>query len=83
MDGSLHHPHLTRLLFLNTEAHQLRTELMRQPLGPLSCKPGRIAELQESIDLCRRASLATCWMSEGYELDDEGSGDDEDYLISE
>ena len=77
MNGSLRPPHLTRLLALNTEIQELRTELLHQ-----SVVSPRIAELQQSIDLCRRASLATCWMSEGYELEDEGSGDDEDYLIS-
>lgn len=76
MNGSLRHPHLTRLLTLNTEIQELRTELLHQ-----SVVSPRIAELQESIDLCRRASLTTCWMSEGYELEDEGS-DDEDYFIS-
>ena len=71
MDSSLHPPHLTRLLTLNTEAHELRSELMRQPLAS-----HRIAELQENLDRCHRASLATCWMSQGYELDQ--VDDDED-----
>ena len=77
MKGSLHPPFLARLLTLNTDIHALRSELMRQPTSS-----GRIAELQESIDLCRRASLATCWISEGYELEEDGNGDDEGYSIS-
>lgn len=70
MDGSLQLPALARLLALNTEIHEMRKELMRQ-----SPSSARIAQLQEGIDLRRRASLAMCWLSEGYELeeaDDEG-----------
>ena len=72
MDSSLQLPPLARLLSLNTEIHELRKEMLRQPVAS-----GRIAELQEDIDRCLRASLATCWLSEGYELEDECDGDDE------
>ena len=67
MDGDLHMPSLARLLSLNTEINEMRKELLRQPLASM-----RIAELQEGIDRCHRASLATCWLNEGYELDDAG-----------
>lgn len=72
MDGSVQLPPLVRMLVLNTEIHEMRSELMRQPLA---C--GRIAELQEEIDRSHRASLTTCWLSEGYELEEE-TGDDYD-----
>ena len=74
MDGSLHFPHLARLLALNTEIHELQTELMRQTVASV-----RIAELQESIDRRHRASLTTCWLSGGYELDE--ADDEEDFAI--
>ena len=67
MDGDLQMPPLVRLLSLNTEINEMRKELLRQPLASM-----RIAELQEGIDRCHRASLATCWLNEGYELDDAG-----------
>ncbi len=67
MDGNLKMPPMARILTLNTEIHDMRKELLRQPLASM-----RIAELQEDIDRCHRASLATCWLSEGYELDDAG-----------
>ncbi len=72
MDGNLPLHPLVRILVLNTEIHEMRTELMRQPLAST-----RIAELQESMDRCHRASLITCWLTEGYELEDEGEEDDE------
>ena len=64
MDSSLQLPALARLLALNTEIHEMRKELMRQSLSS-----ARIAQLQEGIDLRRRASLTICWLSEGYELE--------------
>ncbi len=72
MDSSLQLPSLTRLLTLNTEIHELRTTLMRQPLS------GRIAELQDDIDLRQRASLATCWLTEGYDLEEDNDTEDAD-----
>ncbi len=77
MDGNLHLPPLVRLLVLNTEIHEIRTELMRQPLASI-----RIAELQENMDRRHRASLTTSWLTEGYELEDEGEEDDEGYSTS-
>ena len=78
MDGSLRLPPLARLLALNTEISEMRSELMRQPVVS-----GRISELQEEIDRHYRSSLATCWLSGGYDLepdDDELDGDWEDGL---
>ena len=72
MDGSLQLTPLARLLVLNAEIHEMRSELMREPLAH-----GRIADLQEEIDRHHRASLTTCWLSEGYELEEE-TGDDYD-----
>lgn len=72
MDGNLHLPPFIRLLALNTEIHEMRTELMRQPVASV-----QIAELQEGIDRCQRSSLTTFWLSGGYELeaeDDDGEG---------
>jgi hypothetical protein len=66
MDGSLHLAPLIRLLALNTQVHELRTELSRQSVASV-----RIAELQESIDRCQRSSLTTFWLSEGFELEAE------------
>ena len=74
MDSSLRPLPLARLLVLNTEIHEIRSELMREPL---SC--GRVAELQDEIDRRHRASLTTCWLSEGYELEDET---DEDFDLT-
>ena len=72
MDGSLQLPPLARLLVLNTEIYEMRSALLRQPLAS-----GLIAELQEEIDRHHRASLTTCWLSEGYEIEEE-TGDDYD-----
>ena len=80
MDGSLHIPRLTRLLALNTEICEMRSELMHLPVSS-----GRIAELQEGIDRSSRSSLATFWLSGGYELeseDEDTEGDWEDGLAS-
>lgn len=74
MDGSVQLPPLVRMLVLNTEIHEMRSELMRQPLA---C--GRIAELQEEIDRCHRASLTTCWLSEGFDLEEETDEDNDLY----
>ena len=66
MDNGLEVSPLTRLLALNTEISELRTALMRQPVGS-----GQIAELQDDIDLRRRLGLATCWLAGDYELEEE------------
>ncbi len=73
MDSSLEILPLTRLLTLNTEINELRSSLLGQSLT------GRIADLQDNIDVRRRASLATCWLTGEFELDDEG-WEDEDIL---
>ena len=73
MDSSLELLPLTRLLTLNTEINELRSSLLSQSLT------GRIADLQDNIDVRRRASLATCWLTGEFELDDEG-WEDEDIL---
>lgn len=65
MDSSLELLPLTRLLTLNTEINELRSALMGQSLT------GRIADLQDNIDVRRRASLATCWLTGEFELEDE------------
>lgn len=74
MDSSLQLSPLTRLLALNTEIHELRTTLMRQPVASV-----RIAELQDGIDIRRRASLATCWLTGDYELEEEDVDDEDNY----
>ena len=76
MDGSLRLPTLARLLALNTEITEMRTELMRLPMGS-----GRIAELQEGIDRSCRSSLAAFWLTGAVEFeayDDDSDGDWED-----
>ena len=73
MDSSLELLPLTRLLTLNTEINELRSSLLGQSLT------GRIADLQDNIDVRRRASLATCWLTGEFELDDE-DWEDEDIL---
>jgi hypothetical protein len=72
MDGSLQLPPLARLLVLNTEIHELRSALLRQPLAS-----GLIAELQEGIDQRHRASLTTCWLSGGYELEPDDDAEED------
>ena len=76
MDGSLRLPPLVRLLALNTEITEMRTELMRLPMGS-----GRIAELQEGIDRKYRSSLTSFWLTGAVEFesyDDDPEGDWED-----
>jgi hypothetical protein len=73
MDSSLELLPLTRLLTLNTEINELRSSLMGQPVT------GRIADLQDNIDIRRRASLATCWLTGEFELEDE-DWEDEDIV---
>lgn len=71
MDNGLEVSPLTRLLALNTEISELRTALMRQPVVS-----GRIAELQDDIDLLRRVGLATCWLTGDYELEEDTEDED-------
>ena len=78
MESNLQLTPLTRLLALNTEMQELRWQLMRLPTGAAG-----IAELQEEIDRCRRASLAAYWLSRGNDIEDtdgEDDGDDDDGL---
>ena len=76
MDGSLRLPPLARLLALNTEITEMRTELMRLPAGSV-----RIAELQDGIDRNCRTSLTAFWLTgavdfEAYDEDFEGDWED-------
>lgn len=72
MNNGLEVSPLTRLLALNTEISELRTALMRQPVGS-----GCIAELQDDIDLRRRVGLATCWLVGDYDLEEEDEEDED------
>ena len=76
MDNRGQIPPLIRLLSLNTELYEMRSELLRQPVSS-----GRIAELQDGIDRCHRASLTTCWLTEGYELDDDSGDSGREYYF--
>ena len=62
---------LTRLLTLNSEIHDLETQLRQEELPRLRLehhirfetdKTSRIAETQDAIDQGVRASLMTCWL---------------------
>ena len=62
---------LTRLLTLNSEIHDLETQLRQEPLPRLRLehhirfetdKMNSIAEAQDAIDQGVRASLMTCWL---------------------
>ena len=75
MDTSLQLFPLTRLLTLNTEIHELRSSLRTQPVS------GRIAQIQDDIDVRRRASLATCWLTGEFELEDEDLEGEDEYLV--
>ena len=75
MDSSLTIHPLTRLLTLNTEIQELRSSLLSQR------DSGSIAKLQDEIDVRRRASLATCWLTGDFELEDE-DWEDEDLTPS-
>ena len=74
MDGNAPLTPLTRLLSLNTDIQEMRQQLLRQPAGAPA-----IAELQEGIDRCRRASLASCWLSRGHAIDDDDGDDWDDW----
>ncbi len=75
MDTSLQLFPLTRLLTLNTEIHELRSSLRTQPVS------GRIAQIQDDIDVRRRASLATCWLTGEFELEDEDLEGEDEHLV--
>ena len=78
MSRSLQYSALTRLLTLNNQVHDLENEMLAEsvPVGARGAmiaaqmaSGSRIAEIQEEIDRTTRASLATCWL---------GNSDDED-----
>ena len=78
MNRSLQYAALTRLLTLNNQVHDLENEMLAEsvPVGARGAmiaaqmaSGSRIAEIQEEIDRTTRASLATCWL---------GNSDDED-----
>ena len=78
MNRSLQYSALTRLLTLNNQVHDLENEMLAEslPVGARGAmiaaqmaSGSRIAEIQEEIDRTTRASLATCWL---------GNSDDED-----
>ncbi len=78
MNGSLQYSALTRLLTLNNQVHDLENQMLTEsvPVGARGAMiaaqmawGSRIAEIQEEIDRTTRASLATCWL---------GNSDDED-----
>ena len=78
MNGSLQYSALTRLLTLNNQVHDLENQMLAESV-PVDARSAmiaaqmasgsRIAEIQEEIDRTTRASLATCWL---------GNSDDED-----
>ncbi len=78
MNRSLQYSALTRLLTLNNQVHDLENEMLAEsvPVGARGAmiaaqmaSGSRIAEIQEEIGRTTRASLATCWL---------GNSDDED-----
>ncbi len=75
MDTSLQIFPLTRLLTLNTEIQELRSTLRAQPVS------GRIAQIQDDIDVRRRSSLATCWLTGEFELEDDDLEGEDEHLV--
>lgn len=80
MNGSLQYSALTRLLTMNNQVHDLENRMLSEPV-PLGARGAvasaqiaagsRIAEIQEEIDQATRASLATCWLGNSDEEDEE------------
>ena len=71
LNNSMQSSVLTRLLTLNSEIHDLETQLRQEELPRLRLehhirfetdKISRIAETQDAIDQGVRASLMTCWL---------------------
>ena len=71
LNNSMQSSVLTRLLTLNSEIHDLETQLRQEELPRLRLehhirfetdKTHRIAETQDAIDQGVRASLMTCWL---------------------
>ena len=80
MNGSLQYSALTRLLTLNSQAHDLEHQMLTEPV-PVGARGAmisaqmtsgsRIAEIQDEIDKTTRASLATCWLGNADSEDEE------------
>ena len=71
LNNSMQSSVLTRLLTLNSEIHDLETQLRQEELPRLRLEhhirfetdnTNRIAETQDAIDQGVRASLMTCWL---------------------
>lgn len=71
LNNSMQSSVLTRLLTLNSEIHDLETQLRQEALPRLRLehhirfetdKVNPIAEAQDAIDQGVRASLMTCWL---------------------
>ena len=71
LNNSMQSSVLTRLLTLNSEIHDLETQLRQEELPRLRLehhirfetdKANSIAETQDAIDQGVRASLMTCWL---------------------
>lgn len=80
MNGSLQYSALTRLLTLNNQVHDLENQMLTEsvPTGVVGLmvsdqmvSGSRIAEIQNEIDQATRASLATCWLGNSDEDDEE------------
>ena len=70
-NNSLQSSVLSRLLTLNSDIHDLESQLRQEPVPRLRLehhirletdKINRIAETQDAIDQNVRASLMTCWL---------------------
>ena len=70
-NNSLQSSVLSRLLTLNSEIHDLESQIRQEPIPRLPMahhirfetdKINRIAETQDAIDQGVRASLMTCWL---------------------
>ena len=79
MNSGLPFPALTRLLSLNNRVHDLENQLRRVtlPVGVVAGQAGAgtlaansIAQIQDEIDQGVRASLITCWLGMGADLED-------------
>ena len=79
MNSGLPFPALTRLLSLNNRVHDLENQLRRVmlPVGVVVGQAGAetlaansIAQIQDEIDQGVRASLITCWLGMGADLED-------------
>ncbi len=78
MNSSSQYSALTRLLVLNNEVHDMENRMRGVALHQGGARAGstvmtsdnrRIADMQEEIDRGVRASLATCWLGLGEDLD--------------